>query len=178
MKNKYAKLVAEISANHCGSLNQAKKLIYCAKINNADAIKIKTYTADSMTIKSKKKYFKIKNGIWKNYYLWDLYKEAHTPYEWHEELFNYSKKIGIEIFSTPFDETAVELLEKLKCPRYKIASFEMTDLPLIKKVAQTKKPIIISTGMSSLIEVKRAIKQINKFHNKVIIMHCVSKYPT
>ena len=175
MKNKYAKLIAEISANHCGSINRAKKLIHCAKVNNADAIKIQTYTADTMTIKSKKKYFKIKNGIWKNYYLWDLYKEAHTPYEWHEELFNYSKKIGIEIFSTPFDETAVELLEVLKCPRYKIASFEMTDLPLIKRVAQTKKPIIISTGMASLKEINEAYNTAKKYGaNDITLLYCVA----
>ena len=179
MKNKHAKLIAEISANHCGSINQAKKLIHCAKVNNADAIKIQTYTADTMTIKSKKKYFKIKNGIWKNYYLWDLYKEAHTPYEWHEELFNYSKKIGIEIFSTPFDETAVELLEVLKCPRYKIASFEMTDLPLIKRVAQTKKPIIISTGMASLKEINEAYNTAKKYGaNDITLLYCVSNYPS
>ena len=179
MKNKDAKLIAEISANHCGSINHAKKLIHCAKINNADAIKIQTYTADTMTIKSKKKFFKIQNGIWKNYYLWDLYKEAHTPYEWHEELFKFSKKIGIEIFSTPFDETAVDLLEKLNCPRYKIASFEMTDLPLIKKVARTKKPIIISTGMGSLKEISEAYNAAKKNGaNDITLLYCVSNYPS
>ena len=179
MKNKDAELIAEISANHCGSINQAKKLIHCAKINNADAIKIQTYTADTMTIKSKKKFFKIQNGIWKNYYLWDLYKEAHTPYEWHEELFKFSKKIGIEIFSTPFDETAVDLLEKLNCPRYKIASFEMTDLPLIKKVARTKKPIIISTGMGSLKEISEAYNTAKKNGaNDITLLYCVSNYPS
>lgn len=179
MKNKDAKLIAEISANHCGSINHAKKLIHCAKVNNADAVKIQTYTADTMTIRSKKKNFKIQTGIWKNYYLWDLYKEAHTPYEWHEELFNYSKKIGIEIFSTPFDETAVELLENLKCPRYKIASFEMTDLPLIKRVAQTKKPIIISTGMASLKEINEAYNTAKKYGaNDITLLYCVSNYPS
>ena len=179
MKNKDAKLIAEISANHCGSIIHAKKLIHCAKVNKADAVKIQTYTADTMTIKSKKKNFKIQKGIWKNYYLWDLYKEAHTPYEWHEELFNYSKKIGIEIFSTPFDETAVELLENLKCPRYKIASFEMTDLPLIKRVAQTKKPIIISTGMASLKEINEAYNTAKKYgDNDITLLYCVSNYPS
>ena len=178
MKNKYAKLIAEISANHCGSITQAKKLIYCAKVNNADAVKIQTYTADTMTIKSKKKHFKIKNGIWKNYYLWDLYQEACTPYEWHKELFAYGKKIGIEIFSTPFDETAVDLLEKLNCPRYKIASFEMTDLPLIKKVAQTKKPLIISTGMASIKEISETYSVAKKYGaNDITLLYCVSNYP-
>jgi len=179
MKKKSAELIAEISANHCGSLNLAKKLISCAKKNNADAVKIQTYTADTMTIKSHKKIFKIKNGIWKGYRLWDLYNEACTPFEWHKELFEYSKKIGIQIFSTPFDETAVDFLEKLNCPRYKIASFEMTDLPLIKKVAQTKKPIIISTGMASLKEIEESFNTASKYGAKdITLLYCVSNYPS
>ena len=137
-KNKIPFLVAEISANHCGNINLAKKLIKCAKDNGADAAKLQTYTADTMTIQSNKKYFKIKNGLWKGYDLWNLYNEAHTPLEWNKKLFDYGKKLGITIFSTPFDETAVNLLEKLKCPIYKVASFEMTDLPLIKKITKTK----------------------------------------
>ncbi len=179
MKKKGAELIAEISANHCGSLNLAKKLISCAKKNNADAVKIQTYTADTMTIKSHKKIFRIKNGIWKGYRLWDLYNEAYTPFEWHKELFEYSKKIGIQIFSTPFDETAVDFLEKLNCPRYKIASFEMTDLPLIKKVAQTKKPIIISTGMASLKEIEESFDTAIKYGAKdITLLYCVSNYPS
>ena len=179
MKNKDAQLIAEISANHCGSINLAKKLIYCAKINNADSVKLQTYTADTMTLKSKKNIFRIKNGIWKNYFLWDLYKEAHTPFSWHEELFDYAKKIGIEIFSTPFDETAVDLLENLNCPKYKIASFELTDLPLIKKVAKTKKPIIISTGMASLNEISEAYSTAKKNGSKdITLLYCVSNYPS
>ena len=142
--------VAEISANHCGSISIAKKLIKCAKINGADAVKLQTYTADTMTLKSNKKYFKIKTGLWKGYNLWDLYNKAHTPLEWHRELFRYAKSLGIKIFSTPFDETAVDFLEKLNCPIYKIASFEMLDFPLIKKIAKTGKPIILSTGMCTL----------------------------
>ena len=109
-----------------------------------------------MTIKSNKKYFKIKNGLWKNYNLWDLYDKAHTPFEWHNKLFEYAKKLGIIIFSTPFDETAVDLLEKLKCPIYKISSFEMTDIPLIKKISRTNKPIIMSTGMATLDEISES----------------------
>ena len=127
-------LVAEISANHNGSLKKAIKLIKCAKINGADAVKLQTYTADTMTLRSNKKYFKIKHGLWKGYNLWDLYNKAHTPLIWHKKLFQYARKIGITIFSTPFDETAVDFLEKLKCPIYKVASFEMTDIPLIKKM--------------------------------------------
>ena len=121
-------LIAEISANHCGSFNNAKKLIRSAKKNGANAVKLQTFTADSMTIKSDKEIFKIKDGLWKGYSLWDLYDEAKTPLSWHEELFRYGKKIGITIFSTPFDENAVDFLEKLKCPIYKISSFEMTHL--------------------------------------------------
>ena len=132
--------IAEISANHCGKLSLAKKLIHCAKINGAHAVKIQTYTADSMTLKSNKRYFKIDDGLWKGYQLWDLYDQAHTPLKWHKKLFDYAKKIGIILFSTPFDEHAVDYLEKLNCPMYKISSFEMTDLLLIKKVAKTLKP--------------------------------------
>jgi len=149
IKNKIPFLVAEISANHCGNINLAKKLIKCAKDNGADAAKLQTYTADTMTIQSNKKYFKIKNGLWKGYDLWNLYNEAHTPLEWNKKLFDYGKKLGITIFSTPFDETAVNLLEKLKCPMYKVASFEMTDLLLIKKISQ-KIIILASIVFSAL----------------------------
>ena len=170
--------IAEISANHCGKISIAKKLIKCAKINGADAVKLQTYTADTMTLKSNKKYFKVKEGLWKGYTLWDLYNEAHTPLSWHKNLFAYAKKIGITIFSTPFDETAVTFLEKLNCPMYKIASFEMTDIPLIKKVASTKKPIIISTGMASLKEIDLTYKTAIKYGAKdVTLLYCVSNYP-
>ncbi len=179
MKLKIPFLIAEISSNHCGNFSLAKKLISCAKQNGADAVKIQTYTPDTMTIKSEKKYFKIKNGLWKNYSLWDLYNEAKTPLEWHKRLFKYARSIGIKIFSTPFDETSVDFLEKLNCPFYKIASFEMTDLPLIKKVAKTKKPIIISTGMSSLKEIEEAYKTAKKFGSKnITLLYCVSNYPS
>lgn len=178
MKNKKPYLVAEISANHCGNFALAKKLIKCAKINGADAVKLQTYTADTMTIKSNKKYFKVKSGLWKGYQLWDLYDKAHTPLHWHDKLFKYARSLKIEIFSTPFDESAVDFLEKLNCPFYKVASFEMTDLPLIKKIAKTKKPIIISTGKSKLIEVKRAIRWIEESGNKkIVILHCTATYP-
>ena len=170
--------VAEISANHCGQKSLAKKLIKCAKDYGADAVKLQTYTADTMTIKSKKKFFKIKHGLWKNYQLWDLYDKAHTPLEWHKELFEYAKKLKINIFSTPFDETAVDFLEELKCPIYKVASFEMTDLPLIKKIASTGKPIIISTGMANLEEIKETYNcAIRSGACDITLLYCVSKYP-
>ena len=171
-------LIAEISSNHCGKLNIAKKLIKTAKTNGANAVKIQTYTADTMTINSNKKYFKIKSGIWKNYNLWDLYNDAQTPLDWHKELFNYAKKIGITIFSTPFDEGAVDFLEKLKCPIYKVASFEMTDIPLIKKIAKTKKPMIVSTGTSSLKEIEETVLTAKKYGaNDLSLLYCVSNYP-
>ena len=172
-------LIAEISANHCGSLSLAKKLIKCAKENGSDAVKIQTYTPDSMTIKSNKKYFKIKNGLWKGYDLWSLYNKAHTPLAWHKELFKYAKKLKIKIFSTPFDESAVDFLEKLKCPIYKVASFEMTDLPLIKRIAKTKKPMIISTGMASLKEIELTYNTAKKNGAKdITLLYCVSNYPS
>ena len=171
--------VAEISANHCGKFSNAKKLIKCAKDNGANAVKLQTYTPSTMTIKSKKKYFKIKNGIWKGYDLWSLYKKAHTPLKWHRKLFQYAKKIGVMIFSTPFDETAVDFLEQLSCPMYKVSSFEMTDLPLIKKIASTKKPMIISTGMASLEEIKDTYKIAKKYgSNDITLLYCVSNYPS
>ena len=179
IKNKIPFLVAEISANHCRNINLAKKLIKCAKDNGADAAKLQTYTADTMTIQSNKKYFKIKNGLWKGYDLWNLYNEAHTPLEWNKKLFDYGKKLGITIFSTPFDETAVNLLEKLKCPMYKVASFEITDLLLIKKISQTKKPIIISTGMASMEEIELAYRTAKNYGAKdITLLYCVSNYPS
>lgn len=172
-------LVAEISANHCGKISLAKKLIKCAKLNGADLVKLQTYTASTMTIQSDKKYFKIKSGLWKGYSLWQLYDQAHTPLKWHKELFLYGKKIGIPIFSTPFDETAVDFLEKLKCPIYKVASFEMTDLPLIKKIAKTKKPIIISTGMANINEIDETFKvAVDHGAKDITLLYCVSKYPS
>ncbi len=178
MKNKVF-FIAEISANHCGSFILAKRLIKCAYVNGADAVKLQTYTADTMTIKSNKKYFKIKEGLWKGFNLWELYNKAHTPLKWHKKLFKYGKSLGIKVFSTPFDDSAVDFLEKLKCPFYKIASFEMTDLSLVKKISQTKKPIIISTGMASLDEIDLTIKVARKNGAKdITLLYCVSNYPS
>ena len=171
--------IAEISANHNGDFRTAKKLIKCAKENGADAVKLQTYDADSMTLNSKKKIFKIKNGLWKNYFLWDLYNKAKTPLEWHKELFDYAKKLKIKIFSTPFSEEHVDFLEKLNCPYYKVSSFEMSDISLIKKIAKTKKPIIISTGVSSLDEIEIAYKTAAKYGStKIVLLYCVSNYPS
>ena len=171
--------IAEISANHCGNFSLAKKLVKCAYMNGADAVKLQTYTADTMTIKSNKNNFKIKGGLWKGYTLWDLYNKAHTPLKWHKELFEYGKSLGIKVFSTPFDDTAVDFLEKLNCPIYKIASFEMTDLNLVKKVSQTKKPIIISTGMANLEEIATTVKTARRNGAKdITLLYCVSNYPS
>jgi pseudaminic acid synthase len=171
--------VAEISANHNGSLSHAKKLIKIAKKYGADAVKLQTYRPDSLTIKSNKPDFKIRGGLWNGKTLWDLYEKAQTPFGWHKELFNYAKKLKIICFSTPFDEIAVDLLESLNCPFYKIASFEMNHIPLIKRVSQTKKPIIISTGMANLKEIDLAYKVAKKNGAKeIILLYCVSNYPS
>lgn len=171
--------VAEVSANHNGSILNAKKLIKIAKKYGADAVKLQTYTPDTLTIKCKKPDFKIRGGLWSGKTLWDLYKKAQTPFEWHKELFNYAKKLEITCFSSPFDESAVDLLENLSCPFYKVASFEMNHIPLIKKIAQTKKPIIISTGMANLKEIDLAYKTAKKNGAKeIILLYCVSNYPS
>lgn len=171
--------IAEISANHNGSLKLAKKLILSAKKFGADAVKLQSYAPETITLRSRKPEFKIKSGLWKGYYLWDLYKKYQTPFKWHKELFDFAKKNKIICFSSPFDETAVDLLEKLNCPIYKIASFEITHLPLIKKIALTGKPLIISTGMASLKEVEHAYNYAKKFGaKKIILLYCVSNYPS
>ena len=171
-------LIAEISANHNGSLKIAKKLILCAKKNGADAVKLQTYKPESMTIKSTRDEFKIKDGLWKNYTLWDLFNKAQTPYEWHKELFKYSKKIGILCISSPFDSKAVDLLQSLNCPIYKLASFEMTEFSLVKKIAKTKKPIIISTGLSTLEEIEKTLVFARTNGAKdIALLYSVSTYP-
>ena len=172
-------IIAEISGNHNGSIDRAKELVKLAKENGADCVKIQTYTPDTMTIKSNKDDFLIKGGLWDGYNLWDLYDWAQTPFEWQKELFAYANSIGITMISTPFDESAVDLLESLSCPFYKVASFELTDLPLIKYIAQTKKPIILSTGMANEKEIKEAIDTIIQYGSgDFILLHCVSGYPT
>tara|TARA_Y100000589_G_scaffold175238_1_gene166329 strand:+ start:8721 stop:9761 length:1041 start_codon:yes stop_codon:yes gene_type:complete len=171
-------IIAELSANHGGDIERAKSSIEAAKESGASAVKIQTYTPDTMTLNSFKEDFLIKEGLWKGYNLYQLYKEAHTPYEWHEELFKFAKSIDITIFSSPFDESAVDLLEELKTPAYKIASFEITDLPLIRYAASKQKPMLISTGMANKDEIRDAINCCKKQGNKkILIFHCISKYP-
>ena len=172
-------IIAEISGNHNGSFDRAKELIKAAKENGADCVKLQTYTPDTMTIKSNKEDFQITTGLWEGYNLWDLYDWAQTPFEWQEDLFKFAKNLGITCISTPFDETAVNLLESLDCPFYKIASFELTDLPLVKYVAQTNKPLILSTGMANHEEISDAIEVVKEYGcGDYIVLHCVSGYPT
>ncbi len=172
-------IIAELSANHNGSLVRAKESIKEAKNSGADSIKIQTYKANTMTINCDKKDFIIKGGIWDGYKLYELYEEAHTPYEWHYELFSYAKEIGITIFSSPFDETAVDLLEELNTPAYKIASFELCDIPLIEYISKKQKPILMSTGMASIQEIDEAVStaMLNGCEN-LLLFHCISAYPT
>jgi pseudaminic acid synthase len=172
-------VIAELSANHNGSIDRAIESIRIAKACGAQAIKLQTYTADTMTINSDMPGFVIENGLWAGYRLYDLYNEAHTPYEWHAELFAYAKNIGITIFSTPFDASAVDLLEDLNSPAYKIASFELVDLPLIKLVASTGKPLLMSTGMATEQEIHEAVETARLSGCKsILLFHCISSYPT
>lgn len=171
-------IIAEISGNHNGSKKRFLNLIKAAYKNGADIVKIQTYEPKDITLKNKSKKFRINNGIWKNQYLWDLYKKACTPFAWHDDAFKIAKTHKKIIFSSPFSIRAVDLLEKYKVKLYKIASFELSDHRLIEYVASKKKPIIISTGVSDYREIKDAIKIINKYHNKIVILHCVSNYPT
>ena len=171
-------IIAEISGNHSGSKKRFMNLIKSACQNGADLIKIQTYEPRDITLNKNYGKFKIKKGIWKNKKLWDLYKKACTPFSWHKEAFELANKYKKIIFSSPFSIRAVDLLEKLKCPIYKIASFEITDHKLIDYIASKKKPIILSTGVATTNEVSKAIKIIRKYHSKIIILHCVSSYPT
>lgn len=171
-------IIAEVSANHCGKKNIFLKHIVEAKKAGADMVKIQTYEADDLTLRSNRKEFRIKSGIWKNRNLWDLYKKAQTPYDWHYDAFKIAKKIKIPIFSTPFSIKALKFLDKFKPTIYKVASFEITDLNLIREIAKKRKPVILSTGMAKISEISNAVKEIEKIHKKIIILHCVSGYPT
>lgn len=172
-------IIAELSANHNGDIKVALDSIRAAKKMGADAVKIQTYTADTLTIDCKNDYFKIKHGTaWDGEYLYDLYKRAFTPWDWHAEIFRVANEEGIICFSSPFDKTAVDLLEELKSPIYKIASFEIQDIPLIEYAASKGKPIILSTGIAEIEDIQLAIETCRKAgNNDITILKCTSAYP-
>ena len=171
-------IIAEMSANHNGNINTAFRIIEEAKKAGADAVKIQTYTPDTITLKSDLPDFQIDGGLWDGRTLYELYEWAHTPWDWHKPIFEHAKKVGITLFSSPFDKTAVDLLEDLNTPAYKIASFEAVDLPLIRYVAATGKPMVISTGMADAEEILEAIGAARDGGCKELaILHCVSGYP-
>ncbi|RUM55288.1 MAG: pseudaminic acid synthase [Marinomonas sp.] len=172
-------IIAEVSANHNGKLENALKLLEIAKVAGADAVKLQTYTADTITLDCDKGDFQIRGGLWDGNTLYSLYQQAYTPWEWHKALFEKAKSLNLTIFSSPFDATAIELLESLDAPAYKIASFEAIDLPLIRTAARTKKPLIISTGMANQDEIQEAIEAAKEAGcTELAILHCVSGYPT
>ena len=172
-------IIAELSANHGGSLETAIATIRAARRSGADAIKLQTYTPDTITIDCRNDYFKLSHGtLWDGQYLYELYQEAYTPWEWHETLFQVAKEEGLICFSSPFDRTAVDLLANLHAPAYKIASFEITDVPLIRYVAQQRKPVIISTGIAELEDIELAVLTCRQVGNdQIILLKCTSSYP-
>ncbi len=177
--NKKTFIIAEISANHRGNIDIAKKIIKAALESGADAVKLQTYTADTITLDCKADYFRIKGGTpWDSQYMHEVYQEAYTPWEWTPQLMSYANDLGLDCFSTPFDLTAVDFLEKCEVSRHKIASFELIDIPLLKKVAQTKKPIIMSTGMGTLAEIDEAVRTLRaNGTTDLTLLKCTSSYP-
>lgn len=172
-------IIAEMSANHLQDLNRAKKIIEAAKKAGADAVKLQSYKPDTITIDCRgEEFMATKGSIWEGMNLYELYEKAYMPWEWHAELFSYAKKIGISIFSSPFDFSAIELLESLNVPAYKIASYEIMDIPLVRKAAKTGKPIILSTGVADLADIDLAVKTcLSEGNDKIAILKCVSEYP-
>jgi pseudaminic acid synthase len=171
-------VIAEISGNHNGQIERAFAIIDAAKAAGADAVKLQTYTPDTMTIDFDGPGFRVEGGPWGGRLLYELYGEAQTPWEWHERLFEYARKSGIACFSTPFDETAVDFLERLHAPAYKVASFEVVDIPLIRYVAKRGKPIIMSTGMSTFEELDEAVNAaLDGGASGLVLLHCISAYP-
>jgi pseudaminic acid synthase len=171
-------VIAEMSGNHNGDINRAKKLIEVAKWAGADAVKLQTYLPDTITIRSDRPEFRINSGLWKGRTLYELYEEAHTPWEWHAELFAHAERVGIILFSAPFDATAVDLLESLNAPAYKIASAEVIDWGLLERVASPGKPVIVSSGMATDQELEEALNILKtNGASNVVLLHCISSYP-
>ena len=171
-------VICELSGNHNGSLERALTMVDAAADTGCDAIKIQTYTADTITMDVDRPEFRIHGGLWDGRSLYELYQEAQTPYAWHAAIFERARKRGVIVFSSPFDETAVDLLASLNCPVYKIASFEITDLPLIDYVARQRRPMIMSTGLASLGEIERAVTTARTGGcDDIVLLHCISSYP-
>ncbi len=175
-----AYIIAEMSANHLRDIERAKRIILAAKEAGADAVKLQSYRPDTITIDCRgEEFMAAKGSLWEGRNLYELYEEAYMPWEWHESLFSYAKEIGITIFSSPFDHSAVDLLKELNAPAYKIASYEILDIPLIKKAASAGKPIILSTGIASLADIERAVNSCLEENNQdIAVLKCVSQYPT
>ena len=171
-------IIAELSGNHNGEIERAFKLIDAAKNAGADAVKLQTYTADTITIDHDGRGFVIEGGLWNGRKLYELYQEAHTPWEWHPALFDYARKAGVACFSSPFDYSAIDMLERLDAPAYKIASFEIVDTPLIRYAAKTGKPLVISTGMAARAEIDSAVAAARQGDGSIALLHCISGYPT
>ena len=170
-------VIAEMSANHNGSIETAKEIIHAIKETGADCVKVQTYTADTITMDCRNEYFLLNGGTWDGQNLYDLYKKAYMPWEWQGVLKKEAESIGLDFFSTPFDPTSVDFLESIDIPFYKIASFEVVDIPLIKKVAETGKSIIMSVGMASLAEIDEAVRVIKSYGNDLALLKCSSAYP-